>query len=198
MKIKLAVLTVLAVATCVSSFAQTKTDTGLSYNQVGIGYVSVTSTVSGKDYTFSGFGLGGSFLAGKNILLNATTLSANGDVLGTSVNISQTTVGVGARMPIAAQTDLYGAISYIDAKTAALGSSNSDNGSGFTIGIKTLMAPRLAGSIFAGQSKLSKSDSSSSFGLGLDYNISPSMLVGGSYVSSKDSRQFGLTLSYAF
>ena len=93
---------------------------------------------------------------------------------------------------------MYGNISYIDAKAAALGAAVSDNGYGLMVGIKTLIAPGLAGSVFAGQSKLSKSDSSSSFGLGLDYNISPTMIVGGSYVSGKDARQFGVTLSYAF
>jgi hypothetical protein len=198
MKIKSAVLMTLAIAASTASFAQTKTETGLSYNQVGVGYVSVTSTVSGKDYTFSGFGLGGSVLAGKNFLLSASTISANGDVAGTQITISQTSIGVGARAGIAAQTDVYGKISYIDAKAAALGAAISDNGYGLTVGIKTLIAPSLEGSVFAGQSKLSKSDSSNAFGLGLDYSISPTMIVGGSYISGKDSRQFGVTLSYAF
>lgn len=193
-----AILLALAATVSVSTFAQTKTETGLNYNQVGLGYASVTSTVSNKDYTFSGFGVGGSVLVGSNFLLSANTLSANGDVAATQVTISQTNISVGARAGLGAQTDVYGNVSYIDAKAAALGSSVGDNGYGFTVGVKTLIAPSFTGSVFVGQSKLSKSDSSTSFGAGLDFNVAPNVLVGGAYVSGKDTRQFNVTLAYLF
>jgi hypothetical protein len=199
MKIKLkAILLALVVTASVSSFAQTKTETGLSYNQFGAVYVSETLTISGKDYTFSGFGSGGSVLVGGNILLSANTRSADGNIDGTKLTISQTIIGVGARAGIGAQTDVYGYVSYVDAKVAAVGAAVSDNGYGFTAGIKTLIAPGFTGSVFVGQSKLSKSDSSTSFGAGLDFNVAPNVSMGGSYVSGKDTRQFNATVAYLF
>jgi hypothetical protein len=198
MKIKSAVMLAATIAISTASFAQTRTDTGLSYNQVGVGYFSMTTTSSGKDYTFSGLGLGGSVLAGKNLLLSASTISVNGDVSGKNVTVSETDIGIGARAGIAAQTDVFGKIYFIDGKGEATGFNYTDTGYGVTVGVKTLIAPSVTGSVFAGQSKMSKSDSSSSFGFGLDYNLSPTMIVGGSYVSGKDTRQFGVTLSYAF
>jgi hypothetical protein len=180
------------------SFGQTKTDTGLSYNQVGIGYVGVTTTVAGKDYTFSGAGVGATVLAGQNIIFGASSLSASGDVLGNNITISQTSIGIGARAKIAAQTDIYGRVSYIDSKAAALGTSITDNGYGVSVGVNTLISTGVQASVFAGQSKQTKSDASNSFGVGLDVNITPVIVLGGSYISAKDTRQLGLTLSYAF
>jgi hypothetical protein len=193
-----AILLALAATASVSTFAQTKTETGLNYNQVGLGYASVTSTVSNKDYTFSGFGVGGSVLVGSNFLLSGSTLSATGDVGAVKLTISQTNIGVGARAGIGAQTDVYGYVSYLDAKVAALDAAVSDNGYGFTAGVKTMIAPGFTASVFAGQSKLSKSDSSTSFGAGLDFNVAPNVLVGGAYVSGKDTRQFNVTVAYQF
>jgi hypothetical protein len=198
MKIKSAVMLAATIAISTASFAQTKTDTGLSYNQLGLGYVSMTTTSSGKDYTFSGFGLGGSVLVGKNLLLLGSTISVNGDVLGKKVTVTETDIGVGARTGIAAQTDVYGKVYYIDGKGDATGFTYTDTGYGLTVGINSMIAPKVTGSVFTGQSKMTKSDSSSFFGLGLDYEISPTMVIGGSFVSGKNTSQFGVALSYAF
>jgi hypothetical protein len=197
MKIK-AIILALAATASMSSFAQTKTETGLAYNQVGAGYASMTTTVSSKDYTFSGLGVGGSVLVGSNFLLSGNTISANGSVEGINLNISSTSISAGARFGVGAQTDVYGSVSYLDAKYAALGASVSDNGYGLNVGIKTMIAPGFTGSVFVGQSKLSKSDSSTSFGAGLDFNVAPNVQIGGSYVSGKDTRQFNLTVAYLF
>jgi hypothetical protein len=193
-----AILLALAATASMSSFAQTKTETGLAYNQVGAGYASMTTTVSSKDYTFSGFGVGGTVLVGSNFLLSGSTLSATGDVGSVKLTISQTNLSAGARFGVAAQTDVYGYVSYLDAKVAALDAAVSDNGYGFTAGVKTMLAPGFTASVFAGQSKLSKSDSSTSFGAGLDFNVAPNVVVGGSYVSGKDTRQFNVTVGYQF
>lgn len=197
MKIK-AILLAFAATASLSSFAQTKTETGLSYNQVGLAYASMTTTVSSKDYTFSGFGVGGTALVGSNFLLSGSTLSASGSVEGINLNISQTNISAGARLGVGAQTDLYGYFSYVDAKVAALSAAVSDNGYGFSAGVKTMIAPGFTANVFVGQSKLSKSDSSTSFGAGLDFNVAPNVSVGGAYVSGKDTRQFNATVAYLF
>ena len=62
------VLAALGLSTSAFALESGISETGLSYNEVGIGYISSTSTSGGSDDgTSAGFGIGGSALLSKNI-----------------------------------------------------------------------------------------------------------------------------------
>jgi hypothetical protein len=184
-----------------TAFAQTKTETGLSYTRIGVGYVSATVN---DDYvgsvTLTGVGLGSSSLIGQNLIVTASVQSVSngdGDYYVPRVRVIQSAIGVGGRMMIAPHADLYGTISYLNA-TSETDYNAADTGTDITVGIKASIAPSLVSSVFASHSKMTKSDSFNSFGMELEFNVTPSIVVGGSYISGKNANQYGLTLSYAF
>lgn len=198
MKFKSTVIALALIAAGASSFAQSVTDTGLVYQQIGIGYARMTNSLNGTDYTLTGTGVGGNVMISKNAYLTASYLSGSGDVNGITVDTSQSALGIGGRFKVAETTDLYGTLSYVDVKASALGTSATDNGSSLILGVKTLVAPQLQASVFAGYSKLKNSDSTSPFGVSADYFFTKEIVGGIAYVSQKDSRQVNLTVGYAF
>lgn len=173
-------------------------DTGLSYNEVGIGYGTNSVTVSNKDYRFSGLGVGGTFLVHENIYITASHYAPTASINNVNVDLTQTSFGAGARFKMAASTDAYVEYQYIDAKVATSSASEKSTGNGFIVGLRTLLAPKVEGDIYTGYAKLKNSDSSTTVGIGLGFRAADNFIIRTSYSSSKDSNTVIVSLNYAF
>jgi len=101
------VVAVLTLATAGSAMAQSSgvSETGIRYNEVGVGYASLA--VSGT--TYQGYSLNGSALVEKNFLIDATYA----DVSKSSTSISSTGLNVGYRMGVAPNVDAGVKVGYI-------------------------------------------------------------------------------------
>ena len=174
------------------------TDTGLSYNEVGMGYGSTTVTISNKDYTFSGLGFADKFLVHENFYIVGTHVAPSTSINGVSVDITQTTFGGGARVKVASNTDAFVQYEYIDSKVAALSASEKTTGNGLTVGLKTLLGPKVEGGIYTGYVKLKDAESATSVGVGLGFRAADNFIVRASYSSAKDSNSYTVSLNYAF
>jgi hypothetical protein len=106
-------------------------ETGIRYNEIGIGYNSVS--VSGT--TLTGYSVGASALVEKNILLNASYEN----VSKSSNSITNTSVGVGYRFGIASNVDASARVGYFSA-----GGDLSENSYIVGGGIDALVAPNLS------------------------------------------------------
>jgi hypothetical protein len=104
MKLVVAVLT-LAAAGSVMAQSSGISETGIRYNEVGVGYSSVS--VSGS--TLQGYTLFGSALVEKNFLIDANY----GSVSKSSTEISTTGLNVGYRMGVAPNVDAGVKVGYI-------------------------------------------------------------------------------------
>lgn len=104
MKVVVALLTL---ATAGSAMAQSTgaSETGIRYNEVGVGYASLA--VSGQ--TFQGYSLYGSALVEKNFIIDATYAN----VSKSSNSVSNTGLNVGYRIGVAPNVDAGVKVGYI-------------------------------------------------------------------------------------
>ena len=124
----------LAVASLLSITAMAegpaKTDTGINYNNVEIGYD--TFVLNDYDYTWTGYGLGGNFLITDNIYATANYSSLTPQTSGGLDNVEMTYVGLGYRFPVASSVDLITDLSYV---SRTIGTT--DTGYRLTVGAKS-------------------------------------------------------------
>ena len=109
-----------------------KTDTGINYNNVEVGYD--TFILDDYDFTWTGYGLGGSFLISENIYATANYNSLTPETSGLD-NASLTYVGLGYRLPVASSVDLFSDLSYV---SRTIGTT--DTGYRITLGAKSKVA----------------------------------------------------------
>ena len=102
-----------------------KTETGINYNSVEVGYDSFA--VSG--YTWTGYGLGGNFLLNENIY---ATVNYSSLTLSDADDLEVTYAGIGYRLPIASSADLFSDISYVSRT-----SGTTETGYRLTVGAKS-------------------------------------------------------------
>ena len=82
-----------------------KSDTGLDYNYLGVDYASYTiSSVSG----YAGYKVNGSLLVNQNIYLLANYFNVD----KSSTIYEKSNIGLGYRMPIAANADFFTSLAY--------------------------------------------------------------------------------------
>jgi hypothetical protein len=83
-----------------------KTDTGLDYNKIEVDYMSAKI---GTTSDYAGYYTSGSFLVGENVyvLANYASLSKSG-----KSDYEKSNLGLGYRMPIAANADFLTSLSY--------------------------------------------------------------------------------------
>ena len=130
----------LAVASLLSITAMAdgpeKTDTGINYNNIEVGYD--TFVLNDYKYTWTGYGLGGNFLITENIYATANYSSLTPETSAGLDNATMTYVGAGYRLPIASSVDLFTDLSYV---SRTIGTT--DTGYRVTIGAKSKIASAL-------------------------------------------------------
>jgi hypothetical protein len=152
-----------------------KTDTGLDYNKVEVDYASAKI---GTTSNYSGYYTSGSFLVNENIyvLANYASLTKSG-----SSDYEKSNLGLGYRMPIAANADFMTSISYYSQTYSAtktgynlsLGARAKVSGDADVLGAYSYIS---AGSV-----------SYNNFSLGVKYNITESVFASGGYFSQTGS-----------
>jgi len=116
--------------TAMAADGPAKTDTGIHYNNVEIGYDSLTV----NSYTWGGYGLNGNFLLNENIYATLNYRAMTPETSGLD-NMEQTYAGIGYRLPVASSTDLITDISYV-----SMTNSSTDTGYRLTAGAKSKLA----------------------------------------------------------
>ena len=165
---------------------------GINYNQVGIGFGTITQDINisgvGVDGSFSGAGISGTVLVAENILLGFSSQSASGTLKAAGISldtdISAVSFGVGYRYPVASGIDIVPILQHISSKAdiELLGSYKVN-----TTVFGMLLNGRLTDSIQAGVSYVTDFDNdeygttfgvnglfkvNQTFGIGLDYGVS--------------------------
>ena len=169
----------LAVASLVSSMALAnepgKSDTGLDYNKIEVDYASA-KIGSKKNYT--GYYVSGSFLVSESIyvLANYASLSKSG-----KSDYEKSNLGLGYRMPIAANADFLTSLSYYSQTY-----SGTKTGYNLSLGARAKVSGD--SDILGAYSYISAgSVSYNNFSLGVKYNITESVFASGGYFSQTGS-----------
>lgn len=193
--IALSALTVLSA----TAFAENKTETGVNYNEVSVGYVSQDITMSGTKYTFTGYGLTAAALVSENFFLSGSYGATSNTTSGTKTNIDQSKVGLGYRLPISDATDfnIFGSYS-----NTSVTSSADSNATSVGIGIRSIaLSPDLETNlsyIYTSSKKLDTTTNGSGYQAGLKYKMTSNWFIDGNYLSRKDFNQYYVGVGYRF
>ncbi len=173
----------LAVASLLSITAMAdgpaKTDTGISYNNVEVGYDTFIN--NDRDITWTGYGLGGNFLLTENIYATANYSSLTPQTSGDIDNAELTYVGLGYRLPIASSVDLITDLSYT---SRTIGTT--DTGYRLTVGAKSMIASAVE--LTGAYSYIDIGSSTyNAFTAGLKFNVTDAFYGYGRYASMSGS-----------
>lgn len=172
----------LAVASLVSTMALAnepgKTDTGLDYNKIEVDYASA-KIGSKKNYT--GYYVSGSFLISESIYVLGNYASLDKSTKSTDVAYEKSNLGLGYRMPIAANADFLTSLSYYSQTY-----SGTKTGYNLSLGARAKVSGD--SDILGAYSYISAgSVSYNNFSLGVKYNITESVFASGGYFSQTGS-----------
>ncbi len=171
-----------------TAFAQENgvSETGIRYNEIYAGY----QTLSNSSIRMNGYTIGGSALIDKNILVDAVYA----DVSKSTVKSQNTTVGIGYRLGVAQNTDVYAKLGYIN-----VGGVTSDSSYLLTGGARGMLTPdvELTGQVTYSGLK----NASLYYGVGLGYYLADNLTIRGQVRAdnaTKSNTTYVLTVGYNF
>ena len=123
-------LVVLAASASAAALAQDQ----LSYDYIQATYIDTEIDDRNFDVDGDGLGLSGSVSLNDSFFVNAGYGSQDFDG---GVDVDQWSIGIGGHMPLSANTDLIGTVSYIDAEVDSRFGSADTDGYGLGIGVRS-------------------------------------------------------------
>ena len=164
-----------------------KSDTGLDYNYLGVDYASYTiSSTSG----YAGYKVNGSVLVNQNIYLLANYFNVD----KSSTLYEKSNIGLGYRMPIAANADFFTSLAYYSQTKEQSTTKATNTGYNLSLGARAKISSDA--DITGGYSYISAgSNSYNNFNLSIKYNLTDAIYASGGYQSQTGSSSLsGYTL----
>lgn len=168
-----------------------------NFNFVSGGYLN---TDIDDELDGDGITLDGSVLVSENVFLSGQYQTVDFSDDGVDLDLNWLSAGIGYRMAVSANTDVYGLATYENIETEAsyYGSSLSDdeNGYGFTAGVRSLVTSNIE---LDGQIGYIDIDDSDTFlSAGARYYFNKNFSVGANYKTLDDIDLVSLTARYSF
>ena len=188
------VLAMLGLTTSAFALESGISETGLSYNEVGIGY----SVEGDPDSDIKGMGIGITALLTKNIYVFGNAKNPSSAVWDTQQYIA----GVGVRTAITSNADLYASISSVSSKFSSTTVSVITSGTSFATGVRAIIAPKVEASLglsyFDGSNRF-LSVTETRYGVGLGYQLTDKVIGRTTYYMNDDSQKgYSVSLGYMF
>ena len=164
-----------------------KSDTGLDYNYLGVDYASYTiSSTSG----YAGYKVNGSVLVNQNIYLLANYFNVD----KSSTVYEKSNIGLGYRMPIAANADFFTSLAYYSQTKEQSTTKATNTGYNLSLGARAKISSDA--DITGAYSYISAgSYSYNNFNLSIKYNLTDAIYASGGYQSQTGSSSLsGYTL----
>ncbi len=178
-------------------------ETGLSYNEVGVGYVSSTTNSGDFPGTSSGFNVGGQALITKNIFGFGSYAAPSGTygALG-NVDTSDYQAGLGLRTAVANNVDINLSATYLNTKNSFLGISGIYTGYATSASLRALVAPKLEANLgisyYDTKNERLGSSSGTQYRIGTGYQFAEKIMGRASYVTESGGNGYSVSLSYKF
>jgi hypothetical protein len=199
-------LVLAALALSTSSFALESgiSETGLSYNEVGVGYTS-TTTNSGTIFTgtSSGLDVGGQALLTKNIFAFGSYGIPSGtyNIIG-NVDSTNYQAGLGLRAAVASNVDVNLTATYLNSKASFLGISNIYTGYATGASVRALITPKLEANIgisyYDTKNERAGSSSATQYRIGTGYQFSDKIMGRAGYITQSNGDGYSVSLTYMF
>jgi hypothetical protein len=173
----------------------------ISYDYVGAGYVSLTTSSLGFDLDGSAFEAAGSYSLTPNIAVSANYINESYNrYLGYKLTGNAFSIGVTGHTSIAPAMDIYGNFSVIsgDAKVDFNGTtvaSNSDTGNVITVGLRAMASEQIELELSGNRTDLF-GDTTNSFTVNAGYYVNDKVMIGVGYTSSSDVDGYIVSVKY--
>ena len=197
------VLAALGLSTSAFALESGISETGISYNEVSVGYVSTTTNSGDFPGTSSGLGVGGQALLTKNIYTFGSYSIPSG-TFGALGNVDTTDyqAGLGLRAAVAANTDFNLSATYLNTKSSFLGISGIHTGYATSASFRALVAPKLEASIgvsyYDTKNERFGTESGTQYRIGTGYRFSENIMGRAGYVTESEANGYSVTVNYMF
>ncbi len=192
------VLAMLGLTTSASALESGISETGLSYNEVGVGYGVEGDT--GGDY--KGLGVGVNALLTKNIYFYGQFKNPSSTETTTNLDTQQYSTSLGFRTAIASNADFYTSVGYYNGKFSFTGGSIIATGYTLATGVRAIVAPKVEASLnlsyVDGKNRL-ETFTETRYGVGLGYQFTDNVIGRTSYYNTTNSLSgYSVSLGYMF
>ena len=192
------VLAVLGLSSSAYALESGLSETGISYNEVGVGY-GVEGDVGGD---YKGFGIGVSTLLAKNLYFNGQFKNPSSTETTTNLDTQQYTTSLGFRTAITSNADLYASAGYYNGKFSFTGGSIIATGYVLATGIRAIVLPKVEASLnlsYADGKNRLESFSETRYRVGLGYQFTDKIIGRSTYYTTPDSLNgYSVSLGYMF
>jgi hypothetical protein len=178
-------------------------ETGLSYNEVGIGYTSRSENSGDTPGTATGATIGAQALITKNIFgfggysIPSGTFSRLGNVDSTDYQ-----AGLGLRAAVASNVDVNLTATYLNSKSSFLGISGIHTGYAAGASVRALVAPKLEANLgvsyYDTKNERFGTDSGTQYRIGTGYQFSDKIMGRAVYVTETGRNGYTVSVSYMF
>ena len=163
-------------------------DISYNYIQLDYGFVELEDVVPGVSVDGDGPGISGSFEVGENWFIGAGYQKVDFDF---DVEFEQISAGLGYHTGIAANTDFFATVSYVQLDASGGGGSASENGYGATIGVRGMVSEKLELDGVIGYVDLGDGADGTSFGAAAIYNFTKTFSFGVNVGFEEDATSYG-------
>jgi hypothetical protein len=178
-------------------------ETGLSYNEVGIGYTSRSENSGDTPGTATGATIGAQALITKNIF-GFGGYSIPSGTFGSLGNVDSTDyqAGLGLRTAVASNVDVNLTATYLNSKSSFLGISGIHTGYATGASIRALVAPKLEANVgvtyYDTKNERFGTDSGTQYRIGTGYQFSDNIMGRAVYVTETGRNGYTVSVSYMF
>lgn len=196
-------LTIFGLSTSAFALESGISETGLSYNEVGIGYISRSANSGENTGTATGATISAQALVTKNIFAVGSYSMPSGTFgsLG-KVDSSDYEAGLGLRAAVAANADINVIASYLNSKSSFLGISGIHTGYATGASVRALVAPKLEANIGVSYYDIKNerfgNESATQYRIGTGYQFSENILGRAGYITESGRDGYTVSVNYLF
>ena len=178
-------------------------ETGLSYNEVGIGYTSRSANSGNNTGTATGSTIGAQALVTKNVFTYGSYSMSSGTFVGLgNVDSSASLVGLGLRAAVASNVDINLTASYLNSKSSFLGVSGIYTGYATGATLRALVAPKLEANVgisyYDTKNERFGTESGTQYRIGTGYQFSEKVMGRASYTTESGADGYTVSVNYMF
>jgi hypothetical protein len=198
------VLAALGLSTSVLALESGISETGISYNEVGVGYTSQSANSGDNTGTATGAVIGAQALITKNIFTYGSYSMTSGTFAGGLGNVdsSDSLLGLGLRTAVASNVDVNLTASYLNTKSSFLGTTGYFTGYATGATVRALVAPKLEANVgvsyYDVKNERFGSSSGTQYRIGTGYQFSEKIIGRAGYVTETGADGYTVSVNYLF
>ena len=173
-----------------TAHANDSSSTGISWDNIRIGYL--TADIDDIDDDATGLNLGVSNLFDNNLLLNIEYTDVSVDIFGADVELTQANIGLGYVVDLDDTSDFAVIVSYLDIEACSFGFCVDDDGYQLDLLYRRMMTDNVEFLVGLAHASVD-SESETSQSIGVAYHFTPGFALEFGFSNTDGGSELGLT-----